>query len=176
MPMAASPLNATRNCRSSSVNVLVVVRLSTYSRPSTRSAEAMSGEHMALRTLWSRIDWPRKRESAGAFCDTTATRSCMTLSAIDRGICMGWTSPRRLREMVGTSSPVSSFRSTMVTRSTLMISKVTSTTARSSRSRSSSAESFWETSSSIWSLRAWRASPRRRLHLELAQRVGGPGW
>ena len=73
--------------------------------------------------------------------------------------------------MVGTSSPVSSFRSTMVTRSTLMISKVTSTTARSSRSRSSSAESFWETSSSIWSLRAWRASPRRRLHLELAH-----GW
>ena len=44
---------------------------------------------MALRTLWSRIDWPRKRESAGAFCDTTATSSCMTLSAIDLGICIG---------------------------------------------------------------------------------------
>ena len=32
---------------------------------------------MALRTLWSRIDWPRNRESAEAFWETTATRSCI---------------------------------------------------------------------------------------------------
>ncbi len=114
---------------------------------------------MALRTLWSRIDLPRKRESAGAFCDTTATRSCMTFSAIDRGTWTGCASPSRLREMVGTSSSVSSLRRTMVTRSTLMMSKVVSTTVRRSRSRSSSAESFWDTSRSIWSFTACRASP-----------------
>ena len=49
---------------------------------------------------------------------------------------------------VGTSSPVASLRSRMVTRSTSMTSNVMSTTLRSSRSRSSSPESFWETSSS----------------------------
>ena len=51
------------------------MRLSTYRRPSTRSAEAMSGEHMALRTLWMRMDCPLNRASAGALCETTATPS-----------------------------------------------------------------------------------------------------
>ena len=108
---------------------------------------------MALRTLWSRIDWPRKRESAGAFCETTATRSCTTLSAIDRGICMrlgvAQAAPGDGRhELARLLAP----EQRCVTRSTLMISKVTSTIVRSSRSRSSSAESFWETSSSICEL------------------------
>ena len=64
----------------------------------------------------------------------------------------------------------------MVTRSTLMISNVMSTTVRSSRSRSNSPESFWETSSSICSLRAWRASPVVAADPELARPRGGPGW
>ena len=122
------------------------------------------------------MDCPWKRESAGALWETTATRSSMTLSAIERGTCWSCGSPRRLREIVGTSSPVSSFRSRMVTRSTAMISNVMSTTVRSRRSRSSSAESFWETSSSIWSLRAWRASPRRGVDAELTAPEGRHGW
>ena len=155
------------------MKVLVAVRLSTYSRPSTRSAEAMSGEHIALRTLWSRMDWPRNRVSAGAFCETTATRSCMTLSAIERGTCTGCgvaqaASGDRGHQLAGLLVPEHDGDPVHA-----MISNVMSTTVRSRRSRSSSAESFWETSSSICSFRAWRASPRVALDPELAA-AGGP--
>ena len=105
---------------------------------------------MALRTLCSRMDWPLKRLSAGAFWETTATRSCTTLSRdrpghLHRTGCR----PAGCVEIVGTSSPVVLVPEHDGTRSTLMISNVMSTMVRSSRSRSNSAESFCETSSSI---------------------------
>ena len=134
------------------------------------------GAHRAPDALQRGWTGPGTGLSAGAFWETTATRSWTTFSAIDRGTCSGWVSPWRLREIVGTSSPVSSLRSTMVTRSTLMISKVMSTTVRSSRSRSSSPESFCETSSSICSLSAWRASPVVALDPELARAAVRRGW
>ena len=160
MPMAASPLNATRNCRSSSVKVLVVVRLSTYSRPEHPVGGGHErGAHGAPDALQQDRLAPEARvrrrvlrhDGHQLLHDLVGDRS-RDLHRLRRrrGGSGRWSAPAR-------PSPRS--RSTMVTRSTLMISKVTSTTARSSRSRSSSAESFWETSSSIWSLSAWRASP-----------------
>ena len=72
----------------------------------------MSGEHMALRTLCRTIDWPLKRASAGAFWETTATRSCDDLVGDRaRAPAPAGCRPCRLREIVGTSSPVSSLRS-----------------------------------------------------------------
>ena len=105
-------------------------------------AVAMSGEHIALRTLCSRIDLPLKRLSVGAFCERRRPAPPSPCARSSGARASDWASPSRLREMRGTSSPVSSFRSRIETRSTLMISKVTSTMVPSRRSRSSSAESF----------------------------------
>ena len=48
----------------------------------------MSGVHMALRTLWIRIDLPLKRSSAAALSERIATRSSTALRAIDCGTCL----------------------------------------------------------------------------------------
>ena len=56
---------------------------------------------MALRTLWSMIDWPLKRVSAAAFSEMSPIRSSTTLLAIDRGTCWDAASPRRLLEILG---------------------------------------------------------------------------
>src|SRR5437879_13437765 len=55
--------------------------------PSTFCSVPMSGVHMALRTLWMRIDLPLKRSSAAVLSDRMATRSSTTLRAIDCGTC-----------------------------------------------------------------------------------------
>src|SRR5437667_398466 len=55
--------------------------------PSTFWSVPMSGVHMALRTLWMRIDFPLNRSSAAVLSDRMATRSSTTLRAIDCGTC-----------------------------------------------------------------------------------------
>ena len=129
---------------------------------------------MALRTLCITIERPLNRESAGTLCDTTATRSWATLSAMERGTGWSWVSPWRLRLIAGTSSPAS-FRSRMVTRSTDITWKVMSATRRSSRSRSSSDDSFWATSSRRESFRAWR-SAADAASTRSCPPAGRPGW
>src|SRR2546427_9454677 len=65
----------------------------------------MSGVHIALRTLWMRIDFPLKRSSAAALSDKIATRSSTAFRAIDCGTCFAaLASPLRLLEMRGISS------------------------------------------------------------------------
>src|SRR2546422_5675880 len=60
----------------------------------------MSGVHIALRTLWMRIDFPLKRSSAAALSDRIATRSSTAFRAIDCGTCFAaLASPLRLLEM-----------------------------------------------------------------------------
>src|SRR2546425_5738654 len=55
--------------------------------PSTFWSIPMSGVHIALRTLWIRIDFPLNRSSAAVLSDRMATRSSTTLRAIDCGTC-----------------------------------------------------------------------------------------
>src|SRR5712672_3619777 len=55
--------------------------------PSTFWSVPMSGVHIALRTLWMRIDLPLKRSSAAALSERIATRSSTALRAIDCGTC-----------------------------------------------------------------------------------------
>src|SRR5213595_3542850 len=75
--------------------------------PSTFWSVPMSGVHMALRTLWMRIDLPLKRSSAAVLSDRMATRSSTTLRAIDCGTCFEADDCAvRPREIRGTSSPV----------------------------------------------------------------------
>src|SRR5438132_3415149 len=73
--------------------------------PSTFWSVPMSGVHMALRTLWMRIDLPLKRSSAAVLSDRMATRSSTTLRAIDCGTCFEADDCAvRPREIRGTSS------------------------------------------------------------------------
>jgi pSer/pThr/pTyr-binding forkhead associated (FHA) protein len=60
---AAIPAKATRNSRSSSVKRCVVLGVSTYSTPSTRSSLPMSGAQIADRTCCITIESPPKRSS-----------------------------------------------------------------------------------------------------------------
>src|SRR5438094_4673987 len=109
--------------------------------PSTCWSVPMSGVHMALRTLWIRIDLPLKRSSAAALSERIATRSSTALRAIDCGTCFDAAAePVFPFETRGTSSPDLSSSSRMETRSTFMIWKVKSTTLSSSRSSSRSEE------------------------------------
>src|SRR5256886_13499563 len=75
--------------------------------PSTVWSVPMSGVHIALRTLWMRIDFPLNRSSAAVLSDRMATRSSTTLRAIDCGTCFEADDCAvRPREIRGTSSPV----------------------------------------------------------------------
>ena len=133
-------------------------------------AAAISGVHMALRTLCITIDCPLNRLSAAVLSETTATRSCTALSRDRSGhLLRPAVSPSRLRDIEGTSSPVASLRSTMDTRSTFITSNIMSTTLPSSLSRSNSPESFWEMSSSSESFLACRSSADVGRHPELAE-------
>ncbi len=109
----------------------------------------MSGVHIALRTLWMRIDFPLKRSSAAVLSDRMATRSDTTLRAMDCGTCFeadDWAV--RPREIRGTSSPVAASSNRIETRSTFITWNVNSTTLSSSKSRSCCLESSFEISSS----------------------------
>src|SRR6185312_5395796 len=138
---------ATRKSRSSSSNRCVVVRLSTYSTPCTRSSLPMSGAHIAERTLCMRIDWPPNRSSCGALSDSTATFSSTTLRAMDCGIARPAAAPRRSREMRGVRAPSPS-SSSIATRSTSRIWKTTPAIVSSSASTSAARDNCLDTSSS----------------------------
>src|SRR5947209_2727657 len=159
IPTAASDPKAIRNSRSSSAKEWVAVRLSTYRLPSTCRSVPMSGVHMALRTLWIRIDLPFKRSSAAALSERIATRSSTALRAIDCGTCFDAAAePVFPLETRGTSSPVLSSSSRMETRSTFMIWNVKSTTLSSSLSSSCCFDSSLEISSSSDSFFSRRSS------------------
>src|SRR5947207_2668149 len=116
--------------------------------PSTRWSVPMSGVHMALRTLWMRIDFPLKRSSAAVLSERMATRSSTTLRAIDCGTCFEADDCAvRPREIRGTSSPVAASSSRIETRSTFITWNVNSTTLSSSRSSSCCLDSSFEISS-----------------------------
>ena len=84
---------------------------------------------MALRTLCITIDCPLKRESVARVVRDHGHPLLRPPSRRSSGEPAGAAvSPRRLRDIVGTSSPVVSFRSRMVTRSTFMTSNIMSTT------------------------------------------------
>src|SRR5213592_1542119 len=117
--------------------------------PSTVWTVPMSGVHMALRTLWMRIDLPLNRSSAAVLSDRMATRSSTTLRAIDCGTCFEADDCAvRPREIRGTSSPVAASSSRIETRSTFITWNVNSTTLSSSRSSSCCLDSSFEISSS----------------------------
>src|SRR6266513_2929913 len=119
----------------------------------------MSGVHMALRTLWIRIDLPLKRSSAAALSERIATRSSTALRAIDCGTCFDAAAePVFPFDTRGTSSPDLSSSSRMETRSTFMIWNVKSTTLSSSRSSSCCFDSSLEISSSSDSFFSRRSS------------------
>src|SRR5207244_1185313 len=148
MATAASEPKAMRNLRSASEKEWVAVRLSTYKMPRTFWSVPMSGVHMALRTLWMRIDLPLKRSSAAVLSDRMATRSSTTFRAIDCGTCFeAEDCTVRPLEMRGTSSPEAASSNRMETRSTFITWNVNSTTLSSSRSRSCCLESSFEISS-----------------------------
>src|SRR6266568_128157 len=116
--------------------------------PSTVWTVPMSGVHMALRTLWMRIDLPLNRSSAAVLSDRMATRSSTTLRAIDCGTCFEADDCAvRPREIRGTSSPVAGSSSRIETRSTFITWNVNSTTLSSSRSSSCCLDSSFEISS-----------------------------
>src|SRR2546422_7616794 len=107
----------------------------------------MSGVHIALRTLWMRIDFPLKRSSAAALSDRIATRSSTAFRAIDCGTCFAaLASPLRLLEMRGISSSDFPSSNRIDTRSTFMIWNVKSTTLSSRRSSSCCFDSSFEIS------------------------------
>ncbi|PYP12231.1 MAG: hypothetical protein DMD59_00680 [Gemmatimonadetes bacterium] len=127
--------------------------------PRTFESEPISGVHIALRTLWMRIDFPLNRSSAAALSDRMATRSSTALRAIDCGTCFAaLASPVRLLEMRGTSSFDLPSSSRIETRSTFMIWNVKSTTLSSSRSSSCCFDSSLDTSSSSDSFFSRRSS------------------
>src|SRR5207249_1543780 len=116
--------------------------------PRTFWSVPMSGVHMALRTLWIKIDLPLKRSSAAVLSERIATRSSTTRRAMDWGTCFeadDWAV--RPLEMRGTSSPDGSSNSRIDTRSTFITWKVNSTTLSSSRSSSCCFDSSLEISS-----------------------------
>src|SRR6266513_576363 len=116
--------------------------------PSTFWSVPMSGVHIALRTLWIRIDFPLNRSSAAVLSDRMATRSSTTLRAIDWGTCFeAEDCAVRPREIRGTSSPVCGSSSRIDTRSTFITWNVNSTTLSSSRSSSCCLDSSLEISS-----------------------------
>ncbi|PYP20269.1 MAG: hypothetical protein DMD53_11710 [Gemmatimonadetes bacterium] len=117
------------------------------------------GVHIALRTLWMRIDLPLKRSSAAALSDRIATRSSTALRAMDCGTCFAAPACAvRPFDTRGTSSPDPSSSSRIDTRSTFMIWNVKSTTLSSSRSSSCCLDSSFEISSSSDSFFSRRSS------------------